>query len=123
MAESETETFRYVVGETTEGSPTWWIYDASDHMLAWAGGEFASGAEAADALAEFRLMAARARYASHRLPGGWWQWRAWHRGRILAVSADNHASSSSARLAADALRAHVLALPGHEGDWDASEDD
>jgi hypothetical protein len=113
MAEAEIETIRCVVGATIDGAPTWWIYDASDHMLAWAGDEFDTEDQAAESLEEYQILAARARYASHRLPGGWWQWRAWHRGRILAVSADNHASSSSAREAADTLRARVLALPEH----------
>lgn len=96
--------YRFSVGNTTGGKPSWWLYAGNGTKVAWAGETFASLSNANRAAAAFKAGAATARYEIYEDTGANWRWRAWRSSDKVAASGESFSSKSNAERAAENVR-------------------
>jgi uncharacterized protein YegP (UPF0339 family) len=99
--------WRFQVGNTQAGRPSWWLYAGNNEMVAWAGETFASTYNAQRAAAAFKLGAKTARYDVYEDAGGSWRWRAWRGSDKVAASGESFSSKYAADQAARRVRDHA----------------
>src|SRR4051794_2685245 len=95
---------RFVVSNDRSGRPSWWLYAANNHLVAWAGEAFASTYNAQRAAAAFKTGAKTARYEVYLDAGGSYRWRAWRGSNKVAASGESFSSRGAAQGAADNVR-------------------
>lgn len=96
--------WRFEVGNTKAGTPSWWLYAGNNEMVAWAGETFASTYNARRAASAFKVGAKTARYDVYQDAGGFWRWRAWRGSDKVASSGESFSSRPAAEQAADRVR-------------------
>lgn len=105
---------RFKTGDVIADRPSWWLYDADNQVIAWAGDMFSSLDEAEDAAEAFRCGAARARFELFQDRASHWRWRVMAGDRRIASSSDAYLNQLAARRAANNVRDHVAhASPLH----------
>lgn len=97
----------YVVGNTSSGHASWWLYANNNKMVAWAGEEFASRWNAERAARAFKSGASTARYEIYSDLAGLYRWRAWRSSDKVAASGESFSSRSAAETAANNVRDHA----------------
>ncbi|UJC79918.1 DUF1508 domain-containing protein [Rhodococcus erythropolis] len=96
--------YRFSVGNTTGGQPSWWLYAGNNEKVAWAGETFASTSNARRAASAFKSGATSASYEVYLDAGTKWRWRAIRGGNKVASSGESFASRANAQRAADNVR-------------------
>lgn len=96
--------WRFQVGNTQAGQPSWWLYPGNNEMVAWAGETFASNSNAQRAASAFKVGAKTARYDVYQDTGGSWRWRAWRGSDKVAASGESFSSKYAADQAASRVR-------------------
>lgn len=99
--------WRFEVGNTQAGQPSWWLYAGNNEMVAWAGETFASTYNAQRAASAFKVGAKTARYDIYQDSGGSWRWRAWRGSDKVAASGESFSSRHAAEQAAHTVRANA----------------
>lgn len=99
--------WRFQVGNTQAGQPSWWLYAGNNEMVAWAGETFASAHNAQRAASAFKVGAKIARYDVYQDAGGSWRWRAWRGSDKVAASGESFSSKYAADQAASRVRDHA----------------
>ena len=95
---------RFKTGEVIAAQPTWWLYDADNELVAWAGETFVSVEHADSAAERFRYDAARAKFELFQDRTSQWRWRAWVSDVKVASSSERYPSEIAARRAANTVR-------------------
>lgn len=95
---------KFKTGDVASGRPSWWLYDADNQVIAWAGDMFASLIEAQVAVDDFRFGASRARFELYLDRTGQWRWRALADGQKVASSTMTYPSEIAARRAANLVK-------------------
>lgn len=96
--------WRFQVGNTQAGEPSWWLYAGNNEMVAWAGETFASNSNAQRAASAFKVGAKTARYDVYQDTAGSWRWRAWRGSDKVAASGESFSSKYAADQAASRVR-------------------
>ena len=96
--------WRFQIGKTQAGQPSWWLYAGNNELVAWAGETFASTYNAQRAASAFKVGAKTARYDIYQDTGGSWRWRAWRGSDKVAASGESFSSRSAAEQAANRVR-------------------
>lgn len=96
--------WRFHVGNTQAGQPSWWLYAGNNAMVAWAGETFASTYNAQRAASAFKVGAKNARYEIYQDAGASWRWRAWRSSDKVAASGESFSSRYAAEQAANRVR-------------------
>lgn len=104
--------WRFEVGNTQAGQPSWWPYAGNSEMVAWAGETFASTYNAQRAASAFKVGAWTARYDVYQDAGGSWRWRAWRGSDKVAASGESFSSKYAADQAASRVRDHAGGASG-----------
>ncbi|MBM7416845.1 MULTISPECIES: DUF1508 domain-containing protein [Nocardiaceae] len=96
--------YRFHIGDSKGGQPSWWLYAGNNEKVAWAGETFASLSNARRAAVAFKAGASAASFEVYEDAGTKWRWRAIRGGNKVAASGESFASRSNAQRAADNVR-------------------
>ncbi|MCY7396465.1 MAG: hypothetical protein LH468_10005 [Nocardioides sp.] len=98
---------RFRAGEVIAQQPSWWLYDETNEVVAWAGETYPSLRVAEDAADDFRSGATRAKFELFQDRSSQWRWRAYAADRLVASSGEAFLSQIAARRAANLVRDNV----------------
>ena len=98
---------RFKTGDVVIDRPSWWLYDADNQVVAWAGDMFASLAEAQTAAEFFQFGASRLRFEHYLDRTGQWRWRALDGDCKIASSTMTYPTELAARRAAHLVKTTV----------------
>jgi hypothetical protein len=96
-----------ILHDAEEGRASWSIVNRDAVVLARAEGSFATIGQAARAGQQFVSAASSVAYDEKPDAIRGWRWRAWMRGRLVAVAGEAYASPAAANTAAQGFR-HVM---------------
>lgn len=101
-------TWRFSVGNSTGGNPSWWLYAENNERTAVAGETFASLSNAKRGCENFKVNAAAFTYDIYLDTSGQYRWRAKAtNGAIVASAGEAFSSKQAATAGAERVRTNA----------------